>query len=611
MRISAQLPNSSLSYGDLLVLATISVAFYASVRPFFGWDQAWYALHGLSIFNGQGYVGPETGALLPSRGPLYPLMIAGTYFCGIDSRHAFWTAKFFAVVAPLIVYWAGHLTGGRFAARIASALYMTSIAANFSITRPIDNIWSVLALAAVCVFLQALKKDSLVQALVSGAIFGLAYLTKEAAVLIFPMPFLLWLGEDQHRTKSRFRLVLCSTTVAMGFALAWLLYVRQFTSETKALGVQGGIVLDYIFNKIFLIIASPKVILDMLANMFVTPLSWLGLGLPLALLAGIALSWRHPAIRPVIAWSCCIAPLMIYIAMRNWDAGYYTPMYMMSFVAIGVISRIIYEWFVDHDKIMAAKAVVSLLVIYGVLLISTPSLGNNKRVSRLSLNPLIPSEMLPSKVSRVKLQNWFDDKNSIAIAGALELLKIDQAVVMPDIVAYSLAFISKGAFRPTLFSPAVCFGEFRAQTRYIGDISCAETPFLFFLTKRANFDYYTISFSSQERLFSTLREYGPYLVVSGRKYVDSFGYVDCVRRIAGTPEWGIYKVESLNMTTHDRLFIDHKESKKNWVSLQQEGGNSMQNVIDQARKCLGNCVDQDVIGAWIEMVESQRNEDSE
>jgi 4-amino-4-deoxy-L-arabinose transferase-like glycosyltransferase len=602
---STLLPSPFSPYYDLWLLITVSIAFYVFIPCFFGWDQAWYALHALSIFNGQGYVGPETGAVLPSRGPLYPLMIAASYFGGIDSRHAFWPAKFFAAITPLTVYWGGYLTGGRLVARVASILYMASIAANFSILRPIDNIWSVLALAATCVFIQALKRDSFVQSLASGILFGLAYLTKEAAVLLFPMPFLLCLGDDHYRNKRCFRLVLFSTVATAALPLAWLIYARSVTCETPALGDQGGIVMEYIFNSI---ITSPMAMFNLLTRMFVYPLSWLGLGPLLALLASFVLSRRHPAMRPIVAWTCCVAPLMAYIAMRNWHAGYYTPLYLMSFIAMGMVFQVGYEWFVARGKILAARAIICLLVVYVAFSITTPSLskiGNYKKQSRLSLNPLIPSELLPSAVIRKPLANSLDDKNSIAIAGALKRLGINQAVVIPDVIAYSLAFISKGTFQPTLFSPAVCHGSFRSQGRYTGKISCSDTPFLFFLSKREEFEHYMINFSSQERLVATLRDHGPHLVVMDSNYVYAFDHAHWATRLAGTPDWGIYKVDIENITVLDHLFIGRPESKKNWVKLQKGDSRLMQNVIDQARQCLADCVDQNVLNAWIEMFETQ------
>ena len=93
-----------------------------SVTP----DMGWYMNSALNIFKGFGYTNMD-GSLILNRGPIFPLMIAGSYkLLGASPWSAFWVVRIFCIFNPLIIYFIGKDYFGKRVAFAAALLILSS-----------------------------------------------------------------------------------------------------------------------------------------------------------------------------------------------------------------------------------------------------------------------------------------------------------------------------------------------------------------------------------------------------------------------------------------------------------------------------------------------------
>jgi 4-amino-4-deoxy-L-arabinose transferase-like glycosyltransferase len=580
-------------------LLSVSILFYLPIPAFIGWDEAWYYLHGMNIYYGNGYIGPEIGAVMPTRGPLYPLLIASAFHFGFDVNSAFNPAKLLAILTPLSIYWFGKLTLGRTAGIIAAMGYLTSVVANFSILRPIDNIWSTLSLIGVCFLLKALQKDSRFLALISGGFLGLAYLTKESAILIFPLPFLIWLFNSDYRKKNKVQQIAIAIFVAFVLALSWIVYGGLIRGENVALGAQGDFVLSYLWQNRteYLSVSFFKNFID---QIFIIPISWAGYIHFFLLMVTVFMAITKPSVRPVVLWIFCLIPLLVYVSMQKWNAGYYTPLYLSMFIASGYSLATLNKWIGYRISQNAAKVTMALFILFFIVQMVIPAktkTGYFVKQSRLSLNPVVPVEFLANGARSPRMKNFFTDPMASEILKVLETKNIKQAVVIPDRLAYTLAFLSRSEFKPSLLQYMKCHGAFRAETRYSGKVICESPPLSFYYkSEQGNHKF---SYVSQNRLFDTLLTTGPYIVTENSGILKYLEKNIWAHKIAGDKRWSIYEVNLSQLKPLDELINTSFSTIKYWQKLKEGQTGSMDKVMNELQKCGGNCFTEDIIDKWI------------
>ena len=104
-------------------------------------DMGWYMNSGLNIFLGKGYTNMD-GSLVLDRGPLFPLMIAASYFLlGVSPWSAFGVIRIFCIANPLVMYFFGKKLYGKWVGFYAALFILTSYSMNFWSYRHLDTVW--------------------------------------------------------------------------------------------------------------------------------------------------------------------------------------------------------------------------------------------------------------------------------------------------------------------------------------------------------------------------------------------------------------------------------------------------------------------------------------
>lgn len=153
-------------------------------------DGSWYLLQGWNLISGKGITvlgDPQT-----VRGPVFPGVLAlSMLLLERDVEDLAWASRLLALVNPVLVYFLIKQIAGRATGLIAGALM-----ALFGYTATLDQAFNVDAamltpyLLAVVVLLWASRRGGAGLPLLSGALLGLAILTKEAAFVALPLGLL-------------------------------------------------------------------------------------------------------------------------------------------------------------------------------------------------------------------------------------------------------------------------------------------------------------------------------------------------------------------------------------------------------------------------------------
>ena len=196
-------------------------------------DMNEYMNHALNIFLGKGYTNID-GSLMLSRGPLFPLMIAASYWlCGVSPLSAFWIVRVFAVLNVVIIYIVGKKFYGQWVGVFASFLVLTSYSVCYWSYRHIDAIWPFFCLCFFLMLYEAYEKEKGWYFVFSGIFIGLAYLVKESSLLLFPLPILIILFVRDYRNKQKVRGLLVYILTVLLTASPWFLYVYWHTFDLK------------------------------------------------------------------------------------------------------------------------------------------------------------------------------------------------------------------------------------------------------------------------------------------------------------------------------------------------------------------------------------------
>ncbi len=209
-------------------------------------DMSWYMNSALNITKGKGFTDID-GSWIVSRGPLFPVMIAGTYWLfGVHSESALWVARAFCVMNSLMVYLIGKEFYGKRVGVLASLLAISSHALLQNSLRHIDAVWPFFTLLSLWMICRALDKDSLPLFAASGIVLGTAFLVKEVVVVMMPLPLALMflLGSVTIR-RGLMGCLLCYLAAALTVA-PWFYHVFSVSADVSGffLGKAGGIVVS-------------------------------------------------------------------------------------------------------------------------------------------------------------------------------------------------------------------------------------------------------------------------------------------------------------------------------------------------------------------------------
>jgi 4-amino-4-deoxy-L-arabinose transferase-like glycosyltransferase len=204
------LPGSSTSlfgWADLLVIPLIVVL---SVLPLIWFGHHWtvygndtgrYLLAGLQFITGKTLEDLNTiSEYNGGHGPGLPVLVGSLILLfGRDTVEIVWALRLISLLNPLLAYFLVKRISTPVAGLIAAAL--VSLLA-FNVKSPvainIDAMQMMFYLLSLLALLRAIKRGGTLLALLSGALLGIAILTKETAIVDLPLALLAVLLLDWH-----------------------------------------------------------------------------------------------------------------------------------------------------------------------------------------------------------------------------------------------------------------------------------------------------------------------------------------------------------------------------------------------------------------------------
>jgi len=195
-------------------------------------DSSWYLASALNLRNGQGYV-DDQGEPIVTRGPVFSALLAlSLWGFGTSVEHAFWVVRLFFVANAVLTYFFGRALYGRVVGLAGSLIYLTSFAAHsLSSYILLDGVFAFFLLLAILAISEAFKRSSLIWFAFAGFTLGVAYLTKETAIALFPLPIAALLFIGDYRDKRRLQGLCLAIGVLLFTVAPWVGYVCHVTGD--------------------------------------------------------------------------------------------------------------------------------------------------------------------------------------------------------------------------------------------------------------------------------------------------------------------------------------------------------------------------------------------
>ncbi len=304
-------------------------------------DMNEYMNYALNIFLARGYTTIE-GTLVLIRGPLFPLMIAGFYWLlGVSLSSAFWVVRIFSILNPVIVYFLTKKFYGKWTGCFASFLILTSYSMNYWSYRHIDSVWPFFSLCFILTIYLSFERKLFKYFIFSGVLISIAYLVKPVALLLFPLPFLLFfINKDYRDNKNLPSLIVYIATIGI-IITPWILYVYYHTEDLRYsfLGIGGvAAVEDTLKHKIYFLINNYFIGIinyykgysqSISNNFFIAPLfisSWLFVFLKAIVKDKISIL--------MVCIFLLLSPFISFVGRNNFRIGQSLLFIMLSYIII-------------------------------------------------------------------------------------------------------------------------------------------------------------------------------------------------------------------------------------------------------------------------------------
>ncbi len=189
------------------------------------WDLLGYMTHALNIINGNGYSYVDGQAVL-FRGPVFSLLIALSFkMFGVSPESAFHVVRLFSIANPVLIYLFGKKLFNKDIGFVAAILILTSYSMSFWSYRHLDAVWPFFAILH-CVFLyDGFERQKKISFVFAGVSLGIAYLTKEVALLFFALAPLMFLWIREYRTKQGLRYIILFFLSLASTLSPWAFYL--------------------------------------------------------------------------------------------------------------------------------------------------------------------------------------------------------------------------------------------------------------------------------------------------------------------------------------------------------------------------------------------------
>lgn len=182
-------PSRVVFIGSLAVILAVSCLFHVHTLTTFP-DSAWYMSNALNIYNGHGYVDADHTSKILNRGPGYPFMVAASYaIFGRSANSALLVVRLFFILNVLIIFLLAAELFDPKTAFLGSLFYLLSSQVHqWSSYVLLDNTWTFFILLGLWLLLKGIKENRFLFFLLSGLSAAAAFLIKEVAVFVLPVP---------------------------------------------------------------------------------------------------------------------------------------------------------------------------------------------------------------------------------------------------------------------------------------------------------------------------------------------------------------------------------------------------------------------------------------
>jgi len=200
-------------------------------------DGSLYLARALNLYNKVGYVECDWSPAVP-RGPVFPLLVAGSFHLfGVSARSALWVVRTAFVVNALLMYGIGAKLYNRVVGLSAAALYLTSyVIFRWSAQVLLDAVMPMFVFASFFLLLVTWQHRWRVPFFgMAGLLTGIAYLTKQTAILFLPLPALLWVLSPQYRRKGVWLGIVAFWVAALALIVPWMVYVSSVRQRLVSL----------------------------------------------------------------------------------------------------------------------------------------------------------------------------------------------------------------------------------------------------------------------------------------------------------------------------------------------------------------------------------------
>jgi hypothetical protein len=349
-------------------------------------DMGFYINRGLDIYLGKGYTHY-------SRSPGFPILIAAFLtVLGHSATSAIFVVQLFTALNVVLVYFLGDRLYGRQAGLVAAVVYGTSPVIYGISLRNLDVVIAFFMILSVLVTFLAFQKRTWRWFGLAGFVFGLSYLVKAPALMLYPLPLAVyWIERRQTGTSVPKSWLVSLFAIAGLTALPWAAYVvantgdlllvlgGTFNSLPELVGPgqssgDGGGVTRLIWNA-----------LSSVSLLFVFIERYLGGLFPQWFL--FLPAWGYAASRAAqpndtkntvaVTALILLSPLIIFETSRQWRISILLPVYMLTFTVLGGLlvagCRVLerrYELLPQPDTEQAQ----TVLVVIIILMTITPQL---------------------------------------------------------------------------------------------------------------------------------------------------------------------------------------------------------------------------------------------
>ncbi|NOZ71018.1 MAG: tetratricopeptide repeat protein [Chloroflexi bacterium] len=220
---------------DWLLLLLLTLFLFLPTRAVnFNGDGVWYMDHALNVAHGLGWVDVDQSTVLANR-LVFPAYMGLIYrLFGATEMTTFVALRLFFVLNTLLVYALGKRLFGKPGGFLAALLVLSSFSLNeWQTIINLDYMLAFVMLGAIALMVRAFEREGWRWFVAAGVAMALGYFTKEIAVVLLPMPLLMWALVPEYRTRKQLIRALLATGLGVGLVGIWVLY-------TRLAGVQGG-----------------------------------------------------------------------------------------------------------------------------------------------------------------------------------------------------------------------------------------------------------------------------------------------------------------------------------------------------------------------------------